>query len=311
MTRRGPVVAGALIAVALGRASAEGELTLEGVLDLLGKKTPAERVVEQIKESGLRVALSGEDRERLRKAGATETVVAALDRPRLTKSAVVALAKGGTSGEELVKRIRESDSRFELTIDQALALGDAGVPAAAIREIKARPLRLVEIARGRVRIRAPHHWWALPEQKAEDGTTSFVIDCRIEGTPFRAARLYTIQGNKGISDETLNARGAELFQAVIAKQLAAAQVQSELEPGPTVAKRDGLAVLSGHMRCSKGEEKAHGSFVIAAASDAIVFGWFLAGRDDLGEERALADAAIASLKVAPPAKEPREPGHGE
>lgn len=234
-------------------------------------------------------------------------VARAEDKPRLTKSSILSLAKSGTSADDLVKKIKESDSRFELSIDQALALGRAGVPAAALKEMKARPLEWVEVTRGPLKLRAPKHWAVGALKRSKDESAGIEIDCRIEGkAELKVATLVALKNAGGLGEEVLRTKTSELFQAAVGNGLANMGAKAELEAGASVVKRDGLAVLSGHMRVTKGDEKARGSFAIATTNELLVLAIFLGGPDDIEEERSLADGAIASLRVeAPKAETPK------
>ncbi len=70
----------------------------------------------------------------MRELGATSAVVAAAAKP-VSLEDLITMADGGISADEMVRRIRAADARFEVTVDDLLRLSRRKVPEVVVKEV--------------------------------------------------------------------------------------------------------------------------------------------------------------------------------
>jgi|GEM_PF-4136648 hypothetical protein len=113
----------------LRASSARFDLTLDDTLGLI--------------REGLSPAVIKAMRER----GATSAVVAAAAKP-VSLEDLITMADGGISGEEMLRRIRAADTRFEVSVDDLLRLSRRKVPEAVVKEVWSRKIATPAAATG-------------------------------------------------------------------------------------------------------------------------------------------------------------------
>lgn len=106
---------------------------------------PADELSRLIERHGVPADLDASGIAKLKKAAFPKALLEKLEAEVLRRnpgplgtSDVVALVASGVSAEEIIKRIRETDSQFELTIDDLVDLARRRVPATVIKEMRSR-----------------------------------------------------------------------------------------------------------------------------------------------------------------------------
>ncbi len=132
--------------------TATTKLDVEDILNLTSSGVPDSQIIGLIAASENTFQLATDQWLNLMQRGVSPAVVRALREKSMpgsrsgadTKPAAITLdditriAREGATGDEIVRRIRASESRFDITVDQLVVLSRQGVPKEALKEVWAR-----------------------------------------------------------------------------------------------------------------------------------------------------------------------------
>ncbi len=131
----------------------EPQMNTEVLVTLHEAGVSATELIRLVDQHGIPVDLDASSVQRLRKGGLDQGLVTRLENELKLRQPdpmniadVMALVEMGVNGEDVIARIRKTDSRFDLTIDDLVGLARRGVPAEVIKEMRARGKTTTEVA---------------------------------------------------------------------------------------------------------------------------------------------------------------------